>query len=42
MCPFCAAAMLIAGAASAGGLATLAKKGRAKKTESPAQSARKV
>jgi hypothetical protein len=31
MCPFCAAAMLLAGAASAGGLASLAKKGRAKK-----------
>jgi hypothetical protein len=27
MCPLCAAALVIAGAASAGGLASLAKKG---------------
>lgn len=31
MCPLCAAAVLIAGAASAGGLKALAKKGRAQK-----------
>ncbi len=31
MCPICAAAALIAGAASAGGLSALAKKGRGKK-----------
>jgi hypothetical protein len=31
MCPLCAAAALIAGAASARGLAALAKKGRARK-----------